>query len=337
MVRLPRRRGRRCAQILAATLPLFPLLWLLGACLPASTPAVPTVSRSTTAATPANPPAAMPSPVTGGRLPLVNAPASATSTPTRPPPTATPTSAPSFTPTPAPVTGLERLPEVRLTVPILMYHHVGPLPAGADAIRSDLTVAADQFVAHLNYLQAQGYQTLSLAELAEALAGRRSLPPRPVVLTFDDGYRDNYEVAFPQLAQRGLVATFFVVSSLVGQAEYVSWDQLRIMQGAGMAVEGHARTHSDLSQMSRAAVVEQATSCRQAIAANVGQAPRFFAYPSGRYNATTIDALRASGYVLAVTTTPGSRHTSRRPYELPRLRVRRATTVADLGALLTRV
>jgi len=102
-----------------------------------------------------------------------------------------------------------------VNVPILMYHYVSTPPANADIYRRDLSVPPELFGAHLDRLQADGYTTISLYDLVAYLQQGTPLPPKPVLLTFDDGYRDNYENAFPLLRARRMTATFFVVMEFI--------------------------------------------------------------------------------------------------------------------------
>ena len=94
----------------------------------------------------------------------------------------------------------------RLRVPILMYHYVSELPPGADDMRRGLTVTPERFTAHMQFLHDQGYTTISLYDLNDALTKGTPLPPKPIILTFDDGYSDAYTNVFPVLKQFGFIA-----------------------------------------------------------------------------------------------------------------------------------
>ncbi|MBI4499387.1 MAG: polysaccharide deacetylase family protein [Chloroflexi bacterium] len=262
-----------------------------------------------------------------------------------PPPAATATATPSPTPTAAPVTPTAIPPatatlappvpvERSLRVPILMYHHVGPLPADADALRRDLTVAPERFAEQVDYLAREGYQTMPLAQLAAALHGEAHLPPKPVVLTFDDGYRDNYDYAFPMLQRAGYTGTFFVVTGLVGHAEYLTWEQIRAMADGGMEVQSHGRDHVDMSRLSAQALERQVTESRRVLESHLGRGVRLFAYPAGRYSPEVIAALRAAGYQAAVTTRHGSTHTTAEVFALRRVRVRGSDTLPAFASKL---
>lgn len=225
----------------------------------------------------------------------------------------------------------------RLRVPVLMYHYLSVPPPGADKYRLDLSVTPTQFAAQLGWLRANGYTTLTLDALYDALTAGAPLPPRPVVITFDDGYADAYQHAFPLLQQHGMVATFFVVSEWIDARHpgYLTWEQARTMSAAGMAIESHSRSHPDLTDGCDAdCLVWQIRGSIETIAAEIGIRPRFFCYPAGRQNATVRAALAQEGIVAAVTTQPGALHTSDRLLELPRVRIRGTTTLSEFAWLV---
>lgn len=221
-------------------------------------------------------------------------------------------------------------------VPILMYHYLSVPPGDADIYRRDLSVAPDLFATHLDRIQAEGYTTISLYDLTAALAQGAPLPAKPLILTFDDGYRDNYENAFPRLRERGMTATFFVVTDFIdGQRpEYLTWDMAREMQAGGMSIESHGRNHVSLAGKDDDYLVWQALGSLETIEHELGRRPRFVSYPAGEYDARTIDIFRSANYWAGVTTQQGATHSSDAPFELTRVRVRGTTSPDDLADLL---
>lgn len=238
-------------------------------------------------------------------------------------------------PTPMPTPWPAGPPRASAELPILMYHYTGPLPANPDVFRRDLTVSADLFERQLASLADSGVETVTLDRLFEHLEGRRPLPPRAVALTFDDGYADNYEVAFPLLKEYGMVGTFFVTTGFIGRPGYMSWEQLEEMAAAGMAIEAHSITHADLTKIAPAQLVRELAQPKQELEARLGRPCRFLAYPGGRFDPAVIRATKAAGYTAAVTTQHGLRHTGAGPFELTRVRVRGTETVEQLVAKLT--
>lgn len=225
------------------------------------------------------------------------------------------------TPTPA-------IPE-RAQVPILMYHHVSDVPSDADLLRRDLTVTPENFRAQLQYLADAGYHPITLTDLYLYLTQGYPLPDKPVVLTFDDGYRDAYEIVFPILLDYGFPGTFFVLATPMGQesVDYITWAQAEEMSDAGMAIEGHGRDHVDLRGRSNDFLVYQILGIQEAINYHTGRLPRFFAYPSGQYDANVVAVLKSAGYWGAVTTDWGEEHTLESMFAMPRLRIRGGDTL----------
>ncbi len=222
-------------------------------------------------------------------------------------------------------------------VPILMYHYLSTPPANADIYRRDLSVPPELFGAHLDRLQAEGYTTIRLYDLVAYLQQGTPLPPKPVILTFDDGYRDNYENAFPLLRARQMTATFFVVMEFINQErpEYLTWAMVREMYAGGMSIEVHGVDHTTLRKRSRADLEFQALRSYETLQNLLGVRPRFLSYPAGEYDANTIAAFQAAGYWAAVTTVQGATHHSEQLFELRRVRIRNTTTADELARLLS--
>ncbi len=218
-------------------------------------------------------------------------------------------------------------------VPVLMYHRVDS-DVPRDAVGRDLTVEPASFEAQLRYLHAHHVRTLTAAELAAALA-RGGAPRSAVVLTFDDGYADAATFAVPLLRKYGARATFYVSSGFIGTAGHLSWRQMRAMRAAGMEVACHGTEHLDLSTLDRAGQLREAGGCMKRFARYLGGAPPLtYAYPAGKYNATTLALMRALGIRAAFTELPGNVTSLARPYALPRKRIRHDDDAARFGALI---
>ena len=221
-------------------------------------------------------------------------------------------------------------------VPILMYHYVSELPPDPDVYRLDLTVEPEDFRAQLQYLADAGYHPITLTDLYLYLTQAYPLPEKPVVLTFDDGYRDAYEVVFPLLLEYGFTGTFFVLATPAHfeWEDYLTWAEMKEMADAGMDVQAHGRDHVDLRESTYDYLVYQILGIQEAIGYHVGYPARFFCYPSGRYDDAVIDVLQATGYWGAVTTEWGKTQTREGLYLMPRLRVRGTGTLESYVAYL---
>jgi peptidoglycan/xylan/chitin deacetylase (PgdA/CDA1 family) len=217
-----------------------------------------------------------------------------------------------------------------------MYHHVAIPPPDADAVRHDLSLAPEAFEAQLQYLVQEGYSTIMLSELIHHLARGATLPARPIILTFDDGYRDVYTQAFPLLRQYGMNSTVFLITGFIDAEydEYLSWAQVREMHGAGMGFGSHSYTHPDLRNQTAEYLVWQILGSKEAIEQRIREPVRFFSYPSGRYDDLAVNVLQSADYWGAVTTLQGYEHSSDSSFELRRIRIRGDETLASFAAKL---
>jgi peptidoglycan/xylan/chitin deacetylase (PgdA/CDA1 family) len=246
-----------------------------------------------------------------------------------PTPTATPQPAPIVAPAPD---GTER----SVNVPVLMYHYLSVPPPGANIYRQDLSVSPELFAAHLGAMQQAGYIAISPYDLLAHLAQGAALPEKPVLITFDDGYRDNYENAFPLLSEHNMTAVFFVVTDFIDEQrpEYFTWDMLREMSAAGMSIESHGRNHVSLAGKDADYLIWQALGSLETIQYELGVRPRFVSYPAGEYDRSVIDIFRSAGYWAGFTTMQGATHSSDDLFQLRRVRVRGTTTPEELLRLL---
>ena len=187
-----------------------------------------------------------------------------------------------------------------------MYHRVDLRLSARDPITLHLTVMAPAFETQLRLLRDAGDRSMMLDALRAAIDRRAPLPGRRVVLTFDDGYEDNYTVVFPLLRRYGFIGTFFVVTSTIGTRDHLTAPQLREMAEAGMEIESHGVHHVDFSLLSPAAARSELARSRKTIEAWTGRPVAYFAYPAGRYNAGLERILEDLGYRGAVTERPGS-------------------------------
>lgn len=236
-------------------------------------------------------------------------PAGAPPSPTTGPPTPTPTVAP---PTPRDVT----------VIPILMYHYVRTVTDPADAIGSNLSVTPERFAAQMQYLADHGYTTLTLREVHAILAGQLPLPERPIALTFDDGYRDFYTAAWPVLRQQGFKATSYVITDLLGEDAYLTWDMLRELDASGLIEVGaHSRTHPDLRALGADRRWGEIAGSKATLEQGLGRPITAFCYPAGKYDAAVIAAVRQAGFLTATTVEYGAQQHLQWAYELPRIRV----------------
>lgn len=182
-------------------------------------------------------------------------------------------------------------------IPILMYHSIG------DEQGNDAVISKERFVEQMTFLSRHGFNPITLDDLYDYLSGQGDLPARPVVLTFDDGYRDTYEVALPILKQYGFKSVMFIPASEAGQR--LSWQELNEMKNAGMQIGSHSFTHRDLGVMPAAEQAEEIAKSKELLDRYLTQDTRDFCYPNGSYNGETLRLLKAKGFRLAVTLEAG--------------------------------
>jgi peptidoglycan/xylan/chitin deacetylase (PgdA/CDA1 family) len=232
-----------------------------------------------------------------------------------------------------PPDGVERVARV----PIVMYHYISEAPPESDRIRKNLSIPPQLFEQHLQYLKGHGYATVSLHQLLLHLTRGEPLPANPIILTFDDGYRDNYENAFPLLQKYGYTATFFLITNFIdeGRPSYLTWEQVKALAEAGNEIGAHSRDHPDLRGRDIDFLVWQILGAKEAIQNGAGITPRFFSYPSGKYDENVVKVLASAHYWGAVTVKQGVEQSSQRPLELERIRIDGSYGADELDWLLT--
>jgi len=217
-------------------------------------------------------------------------------------------------------------------VPVLMYHRVDA-QTPRDAVGRSLTIAPAVFAAQLAWLRDHHIATLTTDQLADALA-RGEHPQHAVVLTFDDGYIDAATVATPLLLRYGARASFYVSAGFLGDGRHLTWAQLRAMRAAGMEIGCHGTRHLDLARLGRAAARAEIGRCAAELTRYLAP-PTTYAYAAGRWNATTLELVRAAGFKVALTEHPGTVTSLRSPYTLPRRRIDRDAGLAAFASLAT--
>lgn len=201
-------------------------------------------------------------------------------------------------------------------IPVLTYHQIND-----DA--KWWSVSTADFERQLVYLRENGYTAISVGELAAGLAGRRQLPPRPVVITFDDGYADNYQAAFPILTRQGMKGTFFVVTGRMGQAGYMRWDQVNEMSRSGMEIGSHTVHHYTLNEISLKELERELLASRLMLENNVPLAAPIFANPFGETAPAVVELLTRTGYQAACSSVVGINRPGENLYMIKRMSVLR--------------
>jgi peptidoglycan/xylan/chitin deacetylase (PgdA/CDA1 family) len=227
-------------------------------------------------------------------------------------------------------------PDRTLSLPILMYHRVDELRPTLPAITQRLTVSPADFAAQMQWLRANRFQAVTQRLAFEALEHGASLPRKPIMITFDDGYRDVLGKASPVLEQLRMPATAYVITDRIsaGDPSFLTWGNLHALEARGICIGSHTVTHRELTLLSDGAAVAELRNSRRVLEQRLGHPVQWLSYPAGREDARIVTLARAAGYVLAVTTHPGTEQTAARPLELHRYEVLDSTHVGGLAQLL---
>jgi len=211
-----------------------------------------------------------------------------------------------------------------------MYHHIGEV-TDSDGRYS---VAPDQFQRQMQTLHDMGYETITVTELAAALREGGSLPARPVVLTFDDGYDDLYLNAYPIMQEYGFIGTMYLVVNNFANKYGITSDQVQEMYEAGWEVASHSKTHANLRKDN---VDMRDEICRSRLELiRILDIPIYsFAYPYVEANEYIKNFTRDCGYTSGVGAGPGNSHTLEHVYFLSRREVQGNFTLDEFRELLT--
>jgi len=209
--------------------------------------------------------------------------------------TVTPTITPTASIAPTPTTTRVSQGPGAVVVPILLYHRIDVSP-----IDSQYYVVPEKFEAQMKLLHDWEYTVIPVELLVDAINEGAVLPPRPVVITFDDGDISVYETAFPILQKYGLTGVVYIVGNYMGTEGYMSADQIKELVAVGWEVGSHSRSHRDLTKLEpaiqRVEIVEARTELQKA----TGSPVLTFAYPFGLMNSSVGDYAHFAGYIAAM-------------------------------------
>jgi peptidoglycan/xylan/chitin deacetylase (PgdA/CDA1 family) len=228
-------------------------------------------------------------------------------------------------------------------IPILLYHRfIRREDAEAGRIPDTEPIYAsydDSFAAQMRYLHDHGFATLSLDEFLAIRQGKAHRPPRPIVLTFDDGYASVHVLAWPVLRRYGMKATVFVAPEpdaytrnlIAGVDGFLSADQMREMDRRGVAIESHTLTHCVLADLDDGAARRELTESRRRLGEILGRPVRHLAVPRSGHSRRVRRLAREAGYQTVCCNNKGSSNGWSSLYALPRIVVERDTTVDDFA------
>lgn len=216
-------------------------------------------------------------------------------------------------------------------VPVLMYHVIAAPYAGAPY--PDLYLRKPEFSAEVGWLARHGYHAVTLRRVYDSWHGTSTLPPHPVVLTFDDGYRSQYVNALPVLRARNWPGVLNLKVKNLEFAWGLSPRRVRALIAAGWELDAHTITHPDLTTVSDEQLEHEVAGSRKILQRMFGVPVDFFCYPSGRYDDRVIAAVRSAGYLGATTTRYGLAVRSE-PFTLRRVRINGSDRIDGFAAKL---
>lgn len=208
------------------------------------------------------------------------------------------------------------------TVPVLMYHSINE---GAE--KSRLIVSPEDFERQMNFLKKGNYDVLTLDEYADLLKQRKKPKRKSVVITFDDGYRDNFTYAFPVLQKYKFPATIFIVMDWVGKEEMMDWEQIEQLSKSDLIEIGsHGLTHCELTKVDQGRIVNEIKEAKQLLETRLDKKIKFFCYPCGLFSPLIKEVTRRSGYKAACATDPGKQTSLYDEYAIGRIRISRTAS-----------
>jgi peptidoglycan/xylan/chitin deacetylase (PgdA/CDA1 family) len=210
-------------------------------------------------------------------------------------------------------------------VPILEYHVLGAAPA--DEPYPDLYVSRPDFHRQMDWLAEHGYEAVTLQQVEEAWYHGAQLPPKPVVISFDDGYRPQFTYALPELKRHGWAG----VLNLKAEGSDLYPSNVEAMIAAGWEIAAHTIHHLDLTELDGAQLREEVAGSRKILQREYGVPVKNFCYPAGQFDATVIAAVEAAGYTGATTEIAGFADRDH-PYELDRFEILGSEGLAGMVA-----
>lgn len=198
-------------------------------------------------------------------------------------------------------------------VPVLYYHSV------RESADNEVTIKPEKLRDQLKYIKDEGYETLTIKQLNDYILNNSPIPEKSILITFDDGYMDNYYSAFPILKEFNMTATIFCIASELDGSYYLSKDAIKEMSDYGIDIESHTVTHPHLNKLEYNKQLEELAESKKILENITGKEISSIAYPFGDFNDNSIKAAKEAGYVLGFTTKLGLSDRNDNPFALDRI------------------
>jgi len=203
--------------------------------------------------------------------------------------------------------------EKQYSIPILVYHRIG-------YTTDDLTVSPEKFEQDLIELKKNNYTTITISTFEDLLNGYEvNLPPKPILITFDDGYDDNYLNAFPILQRNQMTATFFIITNLINTPNRMTTEEIKIMQLNGMFFGSHTANHLQLANLDKETIWSELVYSKKKLEDTLNISIYSLAYPTGNFDDKVIKVANDMGYEFGFTIKLGICTNNSNKMELPRI------------------
>jgi len=210
-------------------------------------------------------------------------------------------------------------------IPILMYHACSDDVWGIEG----LFVSPVEMEKQLAYLNDNGYQTITYEDWSHLEDF-----DKPVMLTFDDGYEDNYTELYPLLAQYQCKATVFVIAGSIGNNRYMTAEQIKEVSDSGwISIQSHTQRHLELDALNESALVREMEESKRTLMEITGKIPFVVSYPNGKYDDLS-NAVSARYYTFGIRKNGGVCNTSQNRFEITRSQILRSTSVNRFGEMI---
>jgi peptidoglycan/xylan/chitin deacetylase (PgdA/CDA1 family) len=227
-------------------------------------------------------------------------------------------------------------------LPVLLYHSISEA-ASSEVAR--FAIAPKVFDDHMRHLAEEGYSSMTVTQLLAVLQGSDVLAERPVLVTFDDGFRDFLTNALATMQRHGIVSTLYATSGFMGDGaaqgrnrsgdEMLAWHELAEVARQGVEVGGHTHSHPMLDTLPHAAARAEIVRCKELIEQHTETAVASFAYPHGYSSAWVRRAVADAGYTSACAVKNAMSHTGDDPFAIARLMLEATHTRDDFLRMLS--
>lgn len=224
------------------------------------------------------------------------------------------------------------------SIPVLNYHAIDNAMEDNPSSRN-VSVSLASFKAHMAWLHAEGYKSVSEADLRSIVLQKKKVPGKHVLITFDDGYYSLFKYAEPIMSEYGFTATLFLSTEYIGKPyglsdfyfvgddRQLSWDEIKALSAKGWSIQSHGNNHVKMTGIDIPTLAKEVTVSKQLIEQNLGKPVDSFAFPYGLYNKNVLDQLKAAGYKMAYSVHSGKLSTSSNKMRLPRIEINNMDTM----------